>query len=136
MRSFALFLTFVLGFAVGSLAIVSHPALAGFEDTSNWTKAPISVTVSSGTTPVSLVAGVTGRPIVPVHLSIVNHDNAERTVFILSNTTTIEPIILPALASYSFDNANGYRKTEKGEALQFKLDAGTTGVSVSGFALK
>lgn len=124
----------IIAIEAASLHVVGA---APIEDTSSWTNAPISVTTSSGATPVQLVAGTSGRRVVPIRLSIKNADTVDHTVTLLTGTATLDPIIVPASSIFAWRDT-GWEKTNAGDALQFKIDAGGSGtsVTVSGFALK
>jgi hypothetical protein len=120
----AVLLALVLGLVLGL------PRSKALDYSSSWNAATITPTNTNGTTPVSLVAGVANRQAMPVKVTVYNSDTVVHDVFLLSNTTTIYPIVLPPGAGMVLDSESGWIRTAYGEALQIKIDAGGVGTSV------
>lgn len=93
----------------------------------------IPPTASNGTTAVQLVALAVGETIYPLTLVFYNDSGVARTVTVQDSTgpTLLLRFRLGPDQSAIFD-LRGDIRTGSGEALQFLLDAGTTGVTCSG----
>jgi hypothetical protein len=104
----------------------------------NYTRVPIAAVASSGTTAAQLVAAAPGLEVIPWSLTIRNADTVWHTVTFLDGTAGMYALEVPPGQSFALDNPNGYLRTTAGNALQFKIDSGGTGstVTVSGGALR
>lgn len=97
----------------------------------------IAPTASNGTTAVQLVASAGSEVIYPLTLCFYNDSGVARTVTLQDSTgpTLLLKFRLGPDQSAIFD-LRGDIRTGAGEALQFLLDGGTTGVTASGAAFQ
>ncbi len=108
---------------------MSHPIDTG-------ARTIIPATASNGTNSKELVALVAGKRHFVAGLEMSNtHGSTAFTVSLMSAATVIGEFLIPAKTCIVIGGRERRLETEPGEALNFKIDAGTTEVRISGEAV-